>query len=396
MLSILHVNNQVSLSGGVETYISDLVSLGLQYRIKGVWIGIKNSRNNYFIEYSDCTVNNEKFNSIEDLRKGLKRLIHKYKIDLFHVHSISDPKLISLLFELKPVLRTAHEPRMFCPGQGKFLRKSETVCEKKFGLHCIYKTYKEGCCNRHPKRLLKSIKNVIFETTEGNKKYSAIIAMSDFMVRELRQAGFTQTKVHLIPGFTKDITKESNEYSYERKKLLFVGRLSRTKGIHYFIYAGLGLLREGFNISVDIVGDGIDKTFFESLIPENYKEFFNFLGWKEKEQISEIIDNSYLLVFPSIYPEAFGLSGIEAMVRSKPVVAFDVGGVSTWLEDSVTGILVKPKDVEGLKESIKKLITNDELYSNMSLNSRVNALKSFTPEVHINQLKKLYNNILAR
>ena len=60
-----------------------------------------------------------------------------------------------------------------------------------------------------------------------------------------------------------------------------------------------------------------------------------------------------------MYPEAFGIVGIEAMSLGKPVVAFDVGGVSSWLEHEKTGFLLNDRDVNGMTTAIQTLLTDE-------------------------------------
>ena len=180
------------------------------------------------------------------------------------------------------------------------------------------------------------------------------------------------------------------------KTLLFIGRLSKTKGTHYFIELGLELLKKGYDIKFSIVGDGYDRAFFENMIPKSHKNKFAFHGWKNSDEIQVILNNSYLLVFPSIYPEAFGIVGIEALMRGLPVVGFDVGGVSTWLKDNENGFLVPVKNTVKLTERVELLLSDEELYKEMSFRARKIALEEFTPNKHIEKLLKLYNNILEK
>ena len=175
---------------------------------------------------------------------------------------------------------------------------------------------------------------------------------------------------------------------------MFVGRLSKTKGVHYFIDAGLILLNKNINITIDIVGDGQDIDYFKSIVPKSFKEKIIFHGWKSRTDIHKMMSNCYLLVFPSIYPEAFGISGIEAMMRGKPVVGFDVGGVNTWLKDGETGFLVTSKDEERLALKIQTLITDTKLYNKFANNSRRLALEKFQPKFHLKKLKNIYNKLL--
>lgn len=119
------------------------------------------------------------------------------------------------------------------------------------------------------------------------------------------------------------------------------------------------------------------------------------MGWLNRVEIDAYLSRCYLLVFPSTYPESFGIVGIEAMMFSKPVVAFDVGGISTWLKDKQTGFLVRPGDVESMTVKIRELINDRVLYNAMSQKAREFALKEFLPERHIKLLLKTFNQAIS-
>jgi glycosyltransferase involved in cell wall biosynthesis len=397
-MTILHLNDKISISGGVEVYIAQLMEFLPQYHIKSYWLGVEEFGRKYNITAfgeKAPLLSDTNFNAIADY---LNKFIIREKVDVIHIHSISNPKLIRFLFTLKPVVRSMHEPRIICPGHGKFWRKTERICNQPFGLHCIYHTYEEGCCNRHPKRLLKAYINVSFETTVGKDNYAAIMAMSEYMVSEALKCGFSEKLLVLNPYFTPEIN-EKNLYDATHdqiRHLIFVGRLSHTKGVHYFVEAGLALLSKGYNVHLDIVGDGHDVRDFKKMIPKEFKNKFIFHGWQDRECINTLLSQSYLMVFPSIYPEAFGISGIEAMMRAKPVVGFDVGGVSTWLKHNQTGYLVVPKNTTEMVVKIAQLLDNTTTYQNMSQKAREIALNEFSVEKHMKSLIETYKKVLTK
>ena len=227
-MKILHVNDKITISGGVEVYIKQLLELSPGYGMKAFWFGINTSTGLFNLKsWTPITDDKHKL-SFNELFKFLKEFVFNNKIDIIHVHSISSPKLIKLCLTLAPVVRSMHEPRMICPGQGKFLRKSEQICKKPFGLHCFYHAYKEGCCNRHPKRLLKAYANVKYETKIAINKYAAILVMSNYMRNEASKAGFKLHALVLNPYLTTIIDKEllRDSSSDTIKSLVYVGRLS--------------------------------------------------------------------------------------------------------------------------------------------------------------------------
>jgi glycosyltransferase involved in cell wall biosynthesis len=395
-MNILHINDKVEIKGGVEVYIQQLLDLGEEYGISNYWLGVYSKNNSlYDLKNSSQIIeNNIKLNIVLD---HIKYFCKKSKIDTIHVHSISNPKLLNGLFKIKPVIRSMHEPRIVCPGHGKFWRESETICNKPYGLHCVYHAYKEGCCNRHPKRLVAAMRNVAFETSVGKNNYKAIIVMSEYMKEEALKVGYLESQLVLNPYFTPIVRNDEliNTSDASTKSILYVGRLSKTKGVHYLIEAAKTILVSHTNIQIDIVGSGHDEVFFKSLIPEYLSNYFVFHGWKNQEEVNQLMHRAYILVFPSIYPEAFGISGIEAMMRAKPVIGFDVGGVSTWLEDKETGVIVPVKNTDLFAQKLNLLLNDKNLYKKMSLEARKQALDKFAPEVHLEGLINIYQKVMS-
>jgi glycosyltransferase involved in cell wall biosynthesis len=395
-LNILHINDKITISGGVEVYIKQLLELSPSYGIKALWLGINTSTGFFNLKSWSTKIENKQKLSFNELFKYLTKFISNNKIEIIHVHSLSSPKLIELCLKLAPVVRTMHEPRMICPGQGKFLRKSEQICKKPYGLHCFYHAYKEGCCNRHPKRLLKAYNNVNFETKIASIKYAAIFVMSDYILDEALKVGYNKNKLFLNPCFTPTIIKEViiDCINDELKSIVYIGRLSRTKGVHYAIKSVITLLKQGYKVQFDIVGAGHDENYFKSLVPKQYKSQFIFHGWQDRVTVDLILNKAYVVLFPSIYPEAFGITGIEAMMRAKPVVGFNVGGVSTWLKNNETGFLVEQKNYTEMANKVARLIDDVFLYKHFSTISRDIAISEFSEEKHLNLLKTAYKKIL--
>jgi len=68
-----------------------------------------------------------------------------------------------------------------------------------------------------------------------------------------------------------------------------------------------------------------------------------FTGWVSGDARVDLIRRASVVAVPSLWPEPFGLSGLEAGIHGVPAVAFDVGGIREWLRDGVNGVLVRER-----------------------------------------------------
>lgn len=395
-MNVLQINQNYEIKGGAEVYVHQLQDLLPQYNISSFFIAVSESNiiNRFNINGKDLSLNNQTKTEVE---KFLKLYIEDNKIDIIHMHSISNKNLVKFCLDIKPVIRSMHEPRMFCPGRQKFFLKSETICQKPFGLHCCMHAYTEKCQDsRRPSEVVKSYSNVKFEINSAANRYKHIIAMSNYIKNEAVLAGFSKQSITVNPYFTL-IPKEIDEKLHKEKnikRIVFVGRLHPSKGVHTLIRSLKNILKNQDNVLLDIIGDGLFKNELLNLISlENIPtEKIIFHGWLSHFDTIQKIKEAYLVVFPSIYPEAFGIVGIEAMMYSKPVVAFDAGGVSEWLKNDITGFLVEVKNENKFEEKINTLLNNETLYREFSLNAKNSALEKFTPETHLISLVELYKS----
>lgn len=89
------------------------------------------------------------------------------------------------------------------------------------------------------------------------------------------------------------------------------------------------------------------------------EEKFRFLGFRS--DIKPYAADFDIAIVPSIYADPLPRAVIEAMALSKPVIAFDVGGVSEMLADGTTGALVKGGDTTALAEQMLRYLRDPAL-----------------------------------
>ena len=111
-----------------------------------------------------------------------------------------------------------------------------------------------------------------------------------------------------------------------------------------------------------IVGEGSRLDALHQIAREQgIERHVTFTG--RRDDIPAVTAAFDVAVLPS-YREAQGLTILEAMALSRPVVASNVGGIPEMVEDGVTGLLVPPHDAEALSVAIVRLLT-DHPYADM-------------------------------
>jgi glycosyltransferase involved in cell wall biosynthesis len=82
------------------------------------------------------------------------------------------------------------------------------------------------------------------------------------------------------------------------------------------------------------------------------------------------------------------------MSYGKPVVAYNVGGISDWLDHNETGLLVPRNNSQKLGKSIEKLLINKSLREKFGINARKKAEENYTVANHLNTLENIFNRVL--
>ncbi len=380
-MRILHLHENADIRGGSEVYVYSLIPLLEELGHESTLLVPRRSKKDRF-QYSLFTSDT---NGIE-----------RYQPDVIHIHGLNAPKLIRWCLDRWPVIRMMHEPRLVCPGAGKFLYNSSRPCEGAFGWHCLLNAYTEKCVGtRRPSRVIRALRNTRFEVDFAAKEYQRIVVTSAFMEQTAIEGGIPPERLALVPYFAESLP-EYSPWQGEQRSCLFVGRLSPTKGADLLIEACLPLFDKYSDFHLGIVGSGVMEAELQSRYASLVsKGQVRFHGWKTADEIAAFMQSSYMVAFPSIYPEAFGIVGIEAMHHSRPVVGFDSGGVSDWLKNDETGVLVPPKDVRALQDGIESLLVDRVKHERLCREAYQQANTHYTEQVHLKRLLSIYQEAAA-
>jgi glycosyltransferase involved in cell wall biosynthesis len=170
-----------------------------------------------------------------------------------------------------------------------------------------------------------------------------------------------------------------------------VGRLTPVKGHEYLIKAAGKILNNFPETRFLLIGAGELRGYLEELCGElGVSRNVLFLGWRD--DIPALLSLTDIFVLPSLN-EGMGRVLVEAMALSKPIVAFRVGGVPNLIQNSENGILIPPRDIDGLAQAITTLLADRDLMEKMGANGK-EKVPSYSAENMTRKIEILYETLL--
>lgn len=143
------------------------------------------------------------------------------------------------------------------------------------------------------------------------------------------------------------------------RHLLYAGRLTPVKGVHVLIEAFRDIRRRLPDVRLIVTG----SSFFAGAAPTAYeeelaalaapvREAIVFTGYLPHDKLRYLYSAVDVVVFPSVWPEPFGLVMLEAMASGTCLIASRVGGVPEVVEHGKNGVLVEPDDAQALADAV--------------------------------------------
>lgn len=251
------------------------------------------------------------FKAKREFKKLLKTLDKTTTI--IHVHgwtkalssSVFD---IAFKMEFKVVL-TLHDYFTACPNGGYFNYKQNEICHlKPLSWKCIK-------CNCDSRNYGFKIYRVIRQFVQNkivklNDRLENVITISEFSEKILKPTLGKNTKITRIYN-PIDIYENAEKVDASKNEYyLYVGRISKEKGVDIFCQAITELGLKGI-----VVGDGDEKEKLEKQYPN-----IEFTGWKNKEEVKQYMKGARALIFPSRWYETAGLTVLEAQMLGIPCI----------------------------------------------------------------------------
>jgi len=172
-----------------------------------------------------------------------------------------------------------------------------------------------------------------------------------------------------------------------------VARLEPEKGHPTLIDAWPGVLAKYPDATLLIIGEGSRHEALEAQVRDlGIERSVVFTG--RRDDVPAVTAALDVAVLPS-YREAQGLTILEAMALSRPVVASRVGGIPEMIEDGRTGLLVPPHDAAALADAIIRLLTDHPLADTLGRAGHDLVHERFCVELMVRAVETIYDESVA-
>lgn len=295
-----------------------------------------------------------------------------------------------------PVVRMVHDHHLFCLRGCRYPTWSRKACTQPLSPLCLFP------CGGFVQRDSDGGWTLAFGSylrkkgeLELHKGFARLLVASEYMREELLRNGFRPEQIEIHAPVPAQELPAPVERSADapRNRLVFAGQLIRGKGVDVLLES-LALVRAPFECV--ILGDGSHRAHCEQLSRKlGLQDRVRFTGFLPAAEVAAHYRAASVAVFSSVWPEPFGLSGLEALRHGVPVVAFDTGGVREWLEDGVSGLLAPWMDRQGFARRVELLLMDRELARQLGERGRALAAERFDFARYIEGLEALFAQLAS-
>lgn len=307
-----------------------------------------------------------KFNAILDA-------FHPDVVHLNNIHTQLSPVIAEIAHKRGiKVVWTLHDYKLLCPRYD-CLRNGEQICEDCFLDKHKVQEYK--CMKNSKLASVLAYREAIKWTRERLEDNTDVfVCPSQFMADKMIQGGFNSSKIMHLCNFI-DVEKCKRDDYQKGEYYCFIGRLSHEKGAKTLIEAAKSL-----NYKLKVIGGGPLMDELKSIASDNIE----FVGFKQWDEIKEILGGARFSVIPSEWYENNPLSVIEAQCLGTPVLGANIGGIPELIT-SETGMTFESRNISDLKDKIAKMWNSSFDYQHIAeiSQNKYNSEKYYTDIMEI-------------
>jgi glycosyltransferase involved in cell wall biosynthesis len=222
------------------------------------------------------------------------------------------------------------------------------------------------------------------------------ISITKQMTDDLTFFGVSKEKIVYLPNAVDtDLFIPSQQK--EENLLLFVGRVTYSKGLHVLLEA-LSYVKNQVRLAI-IGPPDWDTDYYRNLLEliENQKRKkkheIRVLGAMDQADIVGWYQRASIFILPSLW-EGFPMTSLEALSCETPVITTPVGGIPELVKSYKNGILIPQKDPLKLAEAIQYLIDNKDIRTRMGEEGRKDIIREFSLRVITKRLETVYQGVL--
>jgi glycosyltransferase involved in cell wall biosynthesis len=305
--------------------------------------------------------------------------------DVAHLHQVDDPQLVRALGDVAPVAISAHGYTACTSGVHYFRPGHE--CSRPHGPGCVPNLL--ACAHLRDPRVLPRRYRQATRGLHALRDAHVAISYSTAVDRHLAANGIDHRAI--VPYFPTIPVHEQADPG-DARRVVFAGRVIAAKGIGVLVRAAARVDAEFV-----ICGDGRALAPTRRLARRlGVSERVRFAGWLSPQDLGAELAAASVVALPSVWPEPFGIVGIEGHAAGKPAVASATGGVRDWLEHDVTGLAVAPGDSSALAGALEQLLADPRRSREMGAAGRRSVAASFTAQHHVQALFDSYRAARAR
>lgn len=308
--------------------------------------------------------------------RSISRLLAQ-RYDVLHFHNISligGPGVLSM-GDARARLYSLHEHWLLCPTH-IFWKDRNKACDRRTCFSCSIRSGIPPQMWRYTGWRDRQLETV-----------DRLLSPSEFTAERHRHYGVTRP-ISVMPLFSSLEPDPAEAESPRRPVMLFVGRVTASKGVEQLVRVAAGLPE----IDFFIVGDG-DLRQPLARACESCPHI-HFTGAIPQSDLVEYYKHASALIVPSIAPETFGLSIVEAAAFETPaIVANGSGGAAEIVAATGGGLLYD--DDKSLADAIRQLIFDRVRRARLGALARRGYEQRFTRQKHIDAYLGMIEDVFA-
>jgi glycogen(starch) synthase len=199
------------------------------------------------------------------------------------------------------------------------------------------------------------------------------------------------------PAATRRALPPPPDGTYRRPlRVCFAGLLMSSKGPHSVLEALVHLRDAGVPVQLTLAGGRFQLDYVRQLQTfvkqHELSEQVLWLGQLRREQLARMFALQHVAVFPSLYPEAFGIVAAEGMASGLALVSSGVGGAAELFEPSVSGLSFPPGDAGQLANQLSLLARSPQFLLQLQQAGQQRVKSQFGVMTAAHQLERLWRD----